>query len=166
MKDGDLKKYVDYDPVTGIFTCKLTGRVLGLGKDRYSKVRFCGLSFLAQRLAWFFVTGAWPKDQIDHIDGNPWNNSFINLREATHSQNRANAPAFKNSKSKVRGVHLHKCGRYRVQFQKHGKSYHGGYFSTLIEAEEAAKVLAIKVHGEFACPTATRLTTRERLALM
>lgn len=153
---------VDYDPETGVFRDKLSGEIRGNSGWPYVHVRLYGRVFLAHRLAWLMTYGYWPK-VVDHRDGNPRNNALNNLRECTHAQNRVNAPAQKHSKSKVRGVHWHSgAKKYRVQIQKDGKSYHGGFFADLEEASRAAADLSRRVHGEFACTDRVpRKTIRE-----
>lgn len=48
-------------------------------------VRFNGKLHLASRLAWFYMTGEWPKHTIDHIDRNSLNDRWDNLRDVTYS---------------------------------------------------------------------------------
>ena len=51
----------------------------------------------------------WPVVLVDHIDGNPTNNIWGNLREATHIQNTANAAKlWGHNTSGFRGVHWNK----------------------------------------------------------
>ena len=56
---------------------------------RTGHIRICimRVKYLAHRLAWLYVTGSWPSQDIDHIDGDPTNNRFANLREVTHQEN-------------------------------------------------------------------------------
>jgi hypothetical protein len=96
---------------------------------------------LEGRLAWFYTTGAWPKDQIDHIDGNKSNNRFANLREATPSQNTQNQRrAMRTNKLGILGVILAR-GKFRAQIWFDGKNKFLGYFATA-EAAHAAYLAA------------------------
>lgn len=54
------------------------------------RVRVAGRLFLAHRLAWLITTGEWPDAMIDHINGEPLNNAWHNLRLASGNVNRQN----------------------------------------------------------------------------
>ncbi len=107
-----VKEILSYDPATGLFKWIKTlsnraqaGNVAGCyRKDGYLVIRFDGKLYLGHRLAWLLVTGNWPKQEIDHKDGNPSNNKWGNLREATHSENITNQAAHKNNKLGLKGV--------------------------------------------------------------
>lgn len=55
--------------------------------------------------------------EIDHIDGNPSNNSLDNLRMTTHKINLRNMKMSKANKSSVKGVHL------KETYNKSGKKF-------------------------------------------
>lgn len=93
-----LKGLLRYDPITGIFTwrldlrgCVRSGDVAGSDKGRgYIRIVIDGRKYYAHRLAWFYLIGRWPTDQIDHINQNKSDNRFNNLREADNSINHQN----------------------------------------------------------------------------
>jgi HNH endonuclease len=72
-----LRDLLHYAAETGMFTWKHTrcarakaGQRAGCKNDkRYIIIRVDGRIHLAHRLAWLYVHGVWPKDQIDHING-------------------------------------------------------------------------------------------------
>ncbi len=112
-----LKQLVHYDEVTGDMTrlhsrgAAVAGSVVkyrwGGGSnenDGYYGVRLDGHLYYCHRLAWFYVHGVWPANEIDHIDGCRTNNALANLREATPAQNRRNLGRAVNNKSGVKGV--------------------------------------------------------------
>lgn len=153
-----LLEVLAYDPATGIFTWKirrgqrgLVGTVAGADHgDGYLAIKIDGISYLAHRLAWFYITGRWP-DMIDHVDTVKFNNAFGNFREATNIQNLCNKGKNKNNTSGFKGVHLDRSsGRWRAVIKYAGKRFDLGRFSTPEEAHEAYKTAAPKVHGEFA----------------
>ena len=81
-----LKELYSYNPETGEFTHLLSwgkrkrGDVAGYvhPTKRYRYIRIEGKSYFAHRLAWLYVYGKWPEDQIDHIDGVRDNNRIAN----------------------------------------------------------------------------------------
>jgi hypothetical protein len=95
-----LKEIMEYDPISGIFTCKVRtgpryfpGMVLGKANQfGHITIGVCCKNYMAHRLAYYYMTGIVPSDDmvIDHIDHNPGNNAWLNLRLVTISQNNAN----------------------------------------------------------------------------
>ena len=93
----ELKELLHYAPDTGGFLWRkgrsnvVAGTRAGTpDKDGYVIIRIDKRHYRAHRLAWFYVIGVWPRAIIDHINRNPFDNRFCNLREATHSQNQHN----------------------------------------------------------------------------
>lgn len=119
-------------------------------KTSYRLVQFRGDIYLVHRLIFFYMTGRWPHDQIDHIDGNGLNNSWVNIREGSTSQNRANCRVQKNNKLGVKGVHQLRGGKYQAQIKKNGKKMSLGRYDILEDAALAYQRAAKKYHGEFA----------------
>lgn len=93
-----LKALLSYDPASGIFkwVSRTSNRVkvgAEAGRDNgngYTRISLDGKNYYAHRLAWFYVHGVFPKDMIDHRDGNGRNNAIGNLREATQMENGQN----------------------------------------------------------------------------
>jgi hypothetical protein len=99
-------------------------------------------------LVWYFSTGTWPEQGIDHIDGNRSNNSIDNLRLASRSQNAANR---KNWRNEAKGVYKSKkTGKYLALIRKDKKRIFLGQFFTAQEAGDAYSKAAEELHGEFA----------------
>jgi hypothetical protein len=53
-------------------------------------IRINRVGYLASRLAFVWMLGRWPYDEVDHIDRNQSNDRWDNLREASSSDNKYN----------------------------------------------------------------------------
>mgnify|MGYP005821022313 CR=1 FL=1 len=175
MADGDprqisaerLKRLLSYDPESGQFTW--LAREVRNHFDRIWNTRYAGTipnyrnsygyilisidgrRHFAHRLAWLYMTGAWPKDDIDHINLQRDDNRWCNLREATRSENKANTSLSAANKSGIKGVHWHrKYQKWHANIKVRGKAFFLGSFSTAEEAREAYEAAARKHFGEFA----------------
>ena len=115
--------------------------------DGYTRIMIRRRWYMAHRLAWFYMTGGWPKKCIDHKDRNKINCKWKNLRQATNSQNLGNAKLSTYNKSGHKGVFFYKrTGRWLASIA--GK--HIGYFNSKKAAVAARKLAAQKHFGEFA----------------
>jgi hypothetical protein len=156
-----VRKILDYDPLMGTFFWRvnrssnaLSGALAGCRDSRgYIHVRIDGSRYLAHRLAFLIITGKWPNFIVDHIDGDPSNNCWKNLREATKSQNGANSRTRIKSTSGFKGVYWDAQGKkWRARIRVQGRSVSLGFFYTKEEAAEAYYGAALKYYGEFARP--------------
>lgn len=88
---------------------------------------------------------------VDHIDGNPLNNTRGNLRICSSSQNLHNSKKpSRGVTSEYKGVHVTKQGGIRAQICLNSKRVHLGTFRTFEEAALAYNNAAISALGEFA----------------
>ena len=115
-----------------------TGTTAGSG---YGVFRAGGRLQRVHRWAWEQHFGPIPDGKI--LDHTCWNRACCNvehLRIADDKLNNENrSGSNKNSKSGVRGVHWHARDKHWVVTAKHQrKTYHGGCFDSLAEAEQAA----------------------------
>jgi hypothetical protein len=156
-----LRALVDYDKSTGVFVRRVTcgaaraGSIAGCiskhgGNRLYLRFNVDGRLYFAHRLAWLFVTGNWPKHNIDHIDGDGTNNAFSNLRDATQAENSRNRGPNRNSKSGFKGVYFHsETGKWRAIIKHNGKPVSLGLYFTPDEAHRAYCTAAATYHGQF-----------------
>jgi hypothetical protein len=93
--------------------------------------------YRAHQVAWALHYGEWPKDQIDHINGDRSDNRITNLRVVSRSENCRNTKLRSNSKTGVLGVYRHKH-RWRATIYD-GGSRHIGLFDTFEDAVAARK---------------------------
>ena len=144
----ELKKVLHYMPSTGLFHFK---RSVGSTKkwsiagslnkiERYVDLQVNGIRYKAHRLAFLYVTGKFPKDQVDHIDHNRSNNKWKNLRECTHQENQKNASLSKNNKSGSTGIYwIEVRNKWRATIMVDCKTKHLGYFKDKKDAINARK---------------------------
>jgi len=148
-----LREVLHYAPESGVFTWRALparkanrvriGAAAGwVTNGGYVFIGIDGEKFGAHRLAMLYMTGAMP-DEIDHLDGNPGNNRFANLRAVSHQANMQNMRrARKQSLSGVLGASLHRqTGTFRASIEVNGHRHHLGYHRTA-EAAHAAYVEA------------------------
>lgn len=145
-----LAELLDYSPDTGDFRWRgghkktVRGAVAGTNdKDGYRIICIDRKMIRAHRLAWVWMTGKWPENEIDHINGVKDDNRFCNLREATHRQNSFNRPKRGYTWDKRR------C-RYVAQININGRHVHLGTFDNESDARSAYLKAAADHHKEFA----------------
>ena len=149
-----LRNLLHYDPETGIFTRRATGAPVGSLNDKgYIRIRLGGRDHKAHRLAWLYMTGAWPPIQVDHENRTPDDNRWGNLRAATFSQNAVNKISHKPSASGFKGVYWHQeanCWRAELTLAVAGRRRKKvlGYFHDPAEADELRELAARMVWGE------------------
>ena len=104
-----------YIPETGEFRAAITPPIGHIDKHLgYCVVTASGKKYLGHRLAFYYMTGEWPKGDVDHIDHNRANNKWDNLRIVTRQENLKNCRRQKNNKSGITGVFKTKTGIYQV----------------------------------------------------
>ena len=134
-----LARRIKVDSIAG---CKSTdGRIL---------IGIRGRLYKAHRIIWAMVTGKWPEKHVDHINNDPSDNRWINLRLATQSENMRNMKATKANTSGVKGVSWQKnSSKWRAYVILDGKQYHLGLFDDKENAIKARKEAADRLHGVF-----------------
>jgi hypothetical protein len=160
LEQEKLLELFNYDPDTGAFTRlktvgpnALAGSTVG-SKNTYGYLRviISGKEYKLHRLAFLYMNGCFPKHQVDHINHDPSDNRWSNLRECTITQNQANTRMRKNNTSGYKGVSYNsECKKpWKAQINIDKKTTCLGHFKTPEEAHSAYKAAAINHYGDFA----------------
>ena len=155
-----LRSFMSYDPETGLFIRMVRagprggdlGSVVASQRDNcgYLVIKILGRYYAAHRLAWLSVFGEWPKEEIDHVNGDRADNRIANLRGATRSQNNRNTRLRKDNKIGLKGMSARPNGRYQARIRIDKKTIWLGTFDTPEEANAVYASAAIHYFGEFA----------------
>ncbi len=153
-----LLECLSYDADTGVFRYRISrhylqevGAVAGCDDGRgYLQIRIDGAKYWAHRLAWFYVRGDWPHEDIDHVDGDHGNNRITNLRPATDCQNLQNRGKQSNNTSGLKGVTWHKgAQKWLAQIRARGEQHYLGLFEDRDQASATYVAKAKELHGAF-----------------
>lgn len=150
-----VRSILDYEPETGVLRWRVTlsrrvvaGKIAGWKRP---DGRIClGIGdhdYRAHRLIWLMQTGHWPPQEIDHIDLDPSNNRWLNLRLATPSQNQANRPLRRNSRSGYTGVCF---DNKKKEWIAYINKRHIGRFKCFDDAVACRAEAEKAIHREFA----------------
>ena len=153
-----LRQALHYDPNTGAFKWIVkpsprmqAGSPVGSpDKDGYLRVQIAGKTHKLHRLAWLYMTGAWPVDQVDHINGDKADNRWNNLRDVPNDINQQNRrTAQRTSKTGVIGVAvpLNARNKFTARIRVKGKSTFLGSFDTLEAAADAYVEAKRRLHA-------------------
>lgn len=111
----------------------------------YWRIKVDGVLYLRSRLAYLYVTGSWPPDEIDHINRNRCDDRWCNLRPVTHRQNCQNKT---KASGLSPGVFWHKRDkRFYAQISIAGRKKYLGCFDAAAEAAQAVRA-AVESLGE------------------
>lgn len=138
-----LRELLYYDPDNGIFI-----RIISFGntsagnmagskdKNGYIIINIDKKAYKAHRLAWLYMEGYFPHGiEVDHIDRDPSNNKWNNLRLVSHACNMKNISNHKNNSSGVMGVSWDvESKKWKVYIQSKGNKKNVGRFKTLDNA--------------------------------
>lgn len=163
MSVEELKQRLSYDAATGTVRWTITysshaikGKEAGcVNAAGYKVIRINKKLHLAHRIAWAIEHGAWPENEIDHINGDRLDNRLVNLRQATHAENSCNTKMQSNNTSGFKGVHRHKNG-WRAVIKSGGRTRCLGVHVSKEAAAKAYAKAASLYHGNF-----VRLTSLE-----
>ena len=151
LTQARLKQLLSYNPETGDWiwisaplrhTHRIGTSAGCITPEGRLAIRIGGQSYLASRLAFLYMTGEWPKEVMDHINRDPGDDRWCNLREATSSENNFN----RTIGNGYRGIRAK--GKKWVARVANG--IYLGIFDTVEEAVAARDVAASQIAGNFA----------------
>lgn len=141
---SELKRHVEYDATTGIFTRLNTihgnpcrKQLTKPQRIGYIVFEVCGRKEYAHRMAWLWVYGVQPSNGIDHINGVKTDNRIQNLRDVPQQINMQNRSKVNlNRTSNLRGVRP-SLNRWSARITVNRKEIHIGNFDTKEQAHAA-----------------------------
>lgn len=152
----ELRELVHYDQDSGVFTRlkrtspKARAGVVagGLTPEEYWRIGVDGRRYLAHRLAFLYMTGAWPEHDVDHINGVRTDNRWVNLRAATRSENNQNRGRLvAGTKSGLLGAHWSAGdSKWLARITINKKTHTLGRFASAIEAHAAYLAAKASIH--------------------
>lgn len=154
-----LREVLNYDPETGMFTWRVprkgtggVGSVAGRVNPGNGYIDICVdyRRYLGHRLAWLYMTGEWPTNDVDHKDRVRTNNAWSNLRAATRAQNLANAGRRRGVRTPYKGIQKAGKTSWQAVISVCGVRRCLGTYPTAEQAAEAYKRAAVLFNGEFA----------------
>lgn len=162
-----LREAIEYDPASGILTWKarplshfcnrrawkvcntvFTGRKIGRASGKgylifQMSVGEETFKLTTHRVAWALYYGSWPKQHIDHINGDRKDNRISNLRDVPNCENARNQRLHVTNTSGHAGVTFHKkSGKWLAQIIYQGQHHYLGVFHNLEDAVTARKAAA------------------------
>ena len=157
ITQDQLKEVLHYCPETGVFTWLVGGsgrsgrgavagsfKTNGRAGKLYGRITIRRREYLMHRLAFLYMTGDFPEDQVDHEDGNGLNNVWSNLRAVTRTENSKNVRKTRANTSGTTGVCWDKRSRRWYAYLGHNSRHMNlGQFHNkedAIAAREAAEV--------------------------
>lgn len=157
-----LKEIFIYDPLTGelrwdfrkdqnnSWNGRFARQIAGNQdpKTGVLRVGINGALYLVSRVIWKIMTGDDPQNLVDHWDGDPGNNRWVNLREATHAQNGANKAGW-SPRDLPKCVYPRRC-KSGIRYGVIVSNKQIGTFGSIEEAVKARNERLLALHGEFA----------------
>lgn len=148
-----LKQNLHYNPETGLFNWIKGNNQIKIGDTAgclhkvrsYISIKINGKDYLAHRLAWLYVHGEMPADQIDHVNHDKTDNRIANLRAVTNQENHQNRTINSNNTSGFMGVNWYKpTQKWHARIMIDGKNKHLGYFTNQADAIVARQIANVK----------------------
>lgn len=135
-----LKKLLVYDPDTGlwIWNKRMGSRAMRgdpaghVAQDGYRKIKINGKQFKSSRLAYLYMKGYFPKEEVDHGNRTRDDDRWCNLKEASPSGNSRNRSLRHNNTTGISGINTTPEGTFRTKIA-------GTYIGTFKNKDDAVK---------------------------
>ena len=159
LAQSRLKELMHYDMNTGVFTwinppkqhAELLGKTAGTLTPSKGKAYVCigidSVIFRAHRLAWLYVYGKMPDNNIDHMNGIETDNRICNLRDADQTANNQNHNKKAKKSGYPIGVRRARGGKWQARITANGKIIHVGTYATQEDASAAYQLKRIELHN-------------------
>ena len=132
----------DYDKIKEYTWCRRQGGYAGCTRKENGKSKI----YNAYRIIMNIDDS---RLEVDHINGDKWDNRKCNLRIVTHADNMKNKKLDKRNKSGYTGVKETKAGTWNAQIYCNGKYINLGTYKAKEDAIKARKEAEEKYFGEF-----------------
>jgi len=145
MNSEQVLAMLNYEKETGLFRWKIKAGRQAIGSVAGSKHSHGYISisinkkrYFAHRLAFLCMTGRFPENVVDHINGIKDDNRWCNLIACTQSKNMENRKCHQiNSKTKLIGSSKHKSGKFIAQITRNKVHKYIGIYETAEQAHKA-----------------------------
>lgn len=154
LTQSRLKELLHYNPDTGAFTWiskshaysnDCIGNEAGWYRGGYLYIGIDNKQPAAHLLAWLYMTGAMPEDQVDHQNHKKDDNRWSNIRAATNKINGRNLPFPARNTSGFVGVTWRKSDKtWQAAIKVDGKSIYLGRFDKKKDAIDAREKANLK----------------------
>jgi hypothetical protein len=160
----ELQRILHYDPDTGIFIWKARtanrthiGTIAGTKSVRgYVCIQINKKIYAAHRLAFLYMEGYLPENDVDHINRIKDDNRWCNLREVSKSCNKRNQKVSKNNTTGVSGVYWKSDNKmWCCTIGAGGSKIFLGYFKNKLDAAKARLEAEVKYGYPNCCSTSS-----------
>jgi len=143
-----LRELLHYDPIAGVFTwliskkgtrANLVAGSVSKNKDNgYRRIKIDGNFYKTSRLAWLYMEGYFPENDIDHENRIRHDDRWENLRHVSRQCNTRNSSTRSDNTSGITGVMWHKAAqKWQARIMISGKGFSLGLFQSKTNAAMA-----------------------------
>lgn len=151
----ELRRLLEYDPLTGTLTRLVSTAPRAMKgmraggqckRSHYRRVHVFGKQRAEHDVIWFYMTGLWPVQDIDHKNNIRDDNRWENLREVSRQYNLQNQKKPRsNNTTGFLGVNKARH-KYNASIKVDGRKLHLGNYDTPEEAYEVYLKKKKEVH--------------------